>query len=158
MSSPQAEVSPPARALRREILTPCLPAAHYNKDVRSGATERVKGEEGKRRKGTEEVFSFPFTRLPSSPFTLPLSLFFRLGLVLSELAVEGLAPDAEGAGGARLVAAGVVERGLDRPALDLFDGGGHGDFERESAALGGGARSLAARARALLAGGAADLF
>src|SRR5205085_2159088 len=85
-------------------------------------------------------------------------LFPRLAFVLAELAVERLAPDAEGAGGARLVAAGVVERGLDGPALDLFDGGGHGDFERESAPLGGGALALAARARALLVHRPADLF
>src|SRR5205085_5275341 len=92
---------------------------------------------------------------------LPLAfrlLLFRFAFVLAEFAVEGLAPDAERARGARLVAAGVVERGLNRTALDLVYGGGHFDFERDCAALGCRALALAARSRALLSDGAAYLF
>ena len=81
-----------------------------------------------------------------------------LALVLAELAVEGLAADAEGARGARLVAAGVVERGLDGAALDLVEQRGHVEFERDGAPLRGRALALAARAQALLAGGQGDLL
>src|SRR5436305_15022954 len=85
-------------------------------------------------------------------------LLLRFAFVLAEFAVEGLASDAERACGARLVAAGVVERGLNRPALDLVYGGGHFDFERQAALFGCRAFALAARARSLFSDGAAYLF
>ena len=40
--------------------------------------------------------------------------------VLLQLAIEGFAADAEGAGGVGFVAFGVVERGFDRLPLDFF--------------------------------------
>src|SRR5919112_498849 len=91
--------------------------------------------------------------------TFAVCLFtFALLFVLAELPVEGLAADAEGARGARLVAARVVERGLYGAALYLVDGRGHFDFKGQAPALGRGALALAARARALLLGRAPYLL
>ena len=43
-----------------------------------------------------------------------------LSVVLLEFPIERFAADTEGTGGVRLVAGGVVERGFDGLALDLF--------------------------------------
>src|SRR6185369_617481 len=78
--------------------------------------------------------------------------------VLLELAVERLAADAEGAGGVGFVAFGVVERGLDRLALNLFHRGRNRDLESRRASLARGFRALDFDPVAILQCDLADRF
>src|SRR5215475_9096856 len=66
---------------------------------------------------------------------------FRLSVVLLQFPVERFAADAEGAGGVGFVTIGVVERGFDGLAFDLFHRRRHSDLKRRRAAF---ARSFGA--------------
>src|SRR5436309_9722199 len=65
-------------------------------------------------------------RIPHSTIERSLVTVF---LVLLQFSVESLASDAECAGGARLIAARVIERGFDGLAFDLVNRGGDVDFQ-----------------------------
>src|SRR5215813_7583734 len=59
----------------------------------------------------------------------------RVAVVLVQLAVERLAPDAERAGGVGFITGGVVKRGFYGEAFNLFHRRRHGDLKRRRASF-----------------------
>src|SRR5688500_14580867 len=88
----------------------------------------------------------------------PGCLMFRTTVVLLELPIERFTADAEGARGVRLIAVGVIERGLDGLPLDLFHRRRDRDLESCRASFAGSLRTLDFDPIAFLKGDLADRF
>ena len=79
-------------------------------------------------------------------------------VVLLQLPIQRLSPDAEGAGGVGFVSLGVVEGGFDRLAFDLFHRRRNGNLKSRRATFARSLRSFNFDPVALLQSDLADRF